>query len=288
MDGVTSAVQTQLNAITANDWVVTARIADDNITNALMADDAIDSAQIADGAIDAVHMSANSVDSAAYVDGSIDEAHMAAESVDEASLYVSNAGSDGQFLAKQSGNNGGLTWTTVVSEDFIPNGSVMCFFQSAAPTGWTKVTTQNDKVLRVVSGTGGGTGGVWATNSGLTSSAESGHTHTVAAHGHATNLAAAAHTLSTSEIPSHNHGSVITGGGNNHSTHSAGGNVMYPVTFSQNSGSTGSTGGGGSHSHNMSGSVTDKAAVATGASTGHTHTITAPAYIDVIICSKDA
>ena len=34
--------------------------------------------------------------------------------------------------------------------------------------------------------------------------------------------------------------------------------------------------------------VTDAGAVATGASTGHTHTVTSPQYIDVIICSKDA
>ena len=41
----------------------------------------------------------------------------------------------------------------------IPSGSVMLFYQGSAPTGWTKVTTQNNKALRVVSGTGGGTGG---------------------------------------------------------------------------------------------------------------------------------
>ena len=38
-------------------------------------------------------------------------------------------------------------------------GTTMVFWQGAAPTGWTKLTTQHDKVLRVVSGTGGGTGG---------------------------------------------------------------------------------------------------------------------------------
>jgi hypothetical protein len=41
----------------------------------------------------------------------------------------------------------------------IPTGTVMPFFQSAAPTGWTQVTTQNDKAIRVVSGTGGVSGG---------------------------------------------------------------------------------------------------------------------------------
>jgi len=82
LDGVTSDIQPQFGAITANDWVTTARIADNAITNALMANDAVDSAEIAAGAVDLVHMSANSIDSPQYVDGSIDLAHMSADSVD--------------------------------------------------------------------------------------------------------------------------------------------------------------------------------------------------------------
>jgi len=82
------------------------------VTNAMMADDSIDSAEIVDGSVDAAHMAANSVDSDAYVDGSIDLAHMSSESVDEDNLHISNAGSNGQFLSKQSGNAGGLTWAT--------------------------------------------------------------------------------------------------------------------------------------------------------------------------------
>jgi hypothetical protein len=38
----------------------------------------------------------------------------------------------------------------------------MPFFQAAAPTGWTQVATQNNKGIRIVSGTGGGTGGTIA------------------------------------------------------------------------------------------------------------------------------
>jgi len=224
----------------------------------------------------------DSIDSQHYVDGSIDLAHMSSESVDEDNLYISNAGTNGYFLQKQSGNNGGMTWAEVPEgEDFIPNGTVMVFFQSAAPTGWTKVATQNDKVLRVVSGTGGGTGGTWALNGGVTTSAESGHTHTVAAHGHASNLAAAAHTLSTSEMPAHGHAGIPWSGGPYQTMHRPTGNSGQTKTSDN-------TGGGGSHSHSMSGSVTDAGAVATGASTGHTHTVTSPQYIDVIICSKDA
>ena len=37
---------------------------------------------------------------------------MNSESVDEDNLKISNGGSNGQFLSKQSGNTGGLTWAT--------------------------------------------------------------------------------------------------------------------------------------------------------------------------------
>lgn len=41
----------------------------------------------------------------------------------------------------------------------FPAGTKMLFAQAAAPVGWTKDTTHNDKSLRVVSGDGGGSGG---------------------------------------------------------------------------------------------------------------------------------
>jgi len=43
--------------------------------------------------------------------------------------------------------------------NLIPPGSKMLFYQASAPTGWTKLTTDNNKTLRVVSGSGGGSGG---------------------------------------------------------------------------------------------------------------------------------
>ena len=42
--------------------------------------------------------------------------------------------------------------------DIIPQNSVTVFFESSAPTGWTKLTTHDNKALRVVTGTGGGFG----------------------------------------------------------------------------------------------------------------------------------
>ena len=216
-------------------------------------------------------------------DDSVTQAMIADDAIDAARLQVSNSGSNGQFLALSSGT-GNLTWTTVTSEDFIPNGSVMAFFQASAPTGWTQVTSQNDKVLRVVSGTGGGTGGDWAMSAGETTSSHGGHVHAGAAHSHNHNLSAGAHTLSTSEMPSHSH--------NNRYGHSVSWNnsVLSGISSYQNISGRGteSTGGGGSHSHSLSGSIVSGGSGDTSSAGSHTHTIAAPQYIDVIICSKDA
>jgi len=46
-------------------------------------------------------------------DDAASQAKIADEAIDEARLQVSNAGTNGQFLSKQSGNTGGLTWASV-------------------------------------------------------------------------------------------------------------------------------------------------------------------------------
>ncbi len=53
--------------------------------------------------------------------------------------------------------------------DPIPAGSVMPFYQNAAPAGWTIVSSQNNKALRVVSSAGGVAGGTTAFTSVFTS-----------------------------------------------------------------------------------------------------------------------
>jgi hypothetical protein len=45
------------------------------------------------------------------------------------------------------------------SDEGFVSGTSMLFLQAAAPTGWTKSTTHNNKALRIVSGTGGTSGG---------------------------------------------------------------------------------------------------------------------------------
>ena len=53
--------------------------------------------------------------SATIDDNAVDKACMANEAVGEAELHISNSGTNGQFLAKRSGNAGGLTWETVAA-----------------------------------------------------------------------------------------------------------------------------------------------------------------------------
>jgi len=75
------------------------------------------SSDITDGTIALADMAANSVDSDQYVDASVDLAHMSSQSVDEDNLHISNSGSNGQFLSKQSGDAGGLTWAAAGTTD---------------------------------------------------------------------------------------------------------------------------------------------------------------------------
>jgi len=63
----------------------------------------------------------------------------------------------------------GTSWIDATAP--VPPGTVMVFFQAAAPGGWTQVVSQNDSALRVVNTAGGGTGGSNPVSAGLS------HTH---------------------------------------------------------------------------------------------------------------
>ena len=169
----------------------------------------------------------------------------------------------------------------------FPTGTVMVFYQAAAPTGWTKSTSHNNKALRVVSGNGGGSGGTHGLSSPPSTAhthTETAHTHSIGAHSHGNNLSAAAHTLSTAQMPSHNHNvGKISAGYSSSASNYYSGNQHNPSS---------STGGGGSHSHGMSGSVSNSAAYNSGSAGGGATgsagpTAFAPQYVDVIICSKN-
>lgn len=123
----------------------------------------------------------------------------------------------------------GLTNTSSLG---FPTGTLMLFQQTAAPTGWTKQTTHNNKALRVVSGTAssGGTNSFTTVFTDQTPILSGG--------------SVASTTLTTTQIPSHNHSYSVSNGGG-----SVGGcnNNARDLT----SGTTGSTGGGGSHTHSF-------------------------------------
>jgi hypothetical protein len=78
------------------------------------------------------------------------------------------------------------------------NGATMVFVQTAAPTGWVKLTTFDDFALRIVSGTVG-TGGTANFSSVFTSHVVTGSIST------STTFSTGATTLATTQIPSHQH-----------------------------------------------------------------------------------
>ena len=136
----------------------TAHLAADVVTGAKIADDALDSEHYTDGSIDAAHIASNAVttakinadavtgakiaddaiDSEHYTDGSIDLAHMSSESVDEDNLHISNSGSNGQFLSKQSGNSGGLTWADAGGAWAVKTSGTVSSGSEIAITGISK------------------------------------------------------------------------------------------------------------------------------------------------------
>ena len=84
-------------------------------------------------------------------DDAASQAKIADEAVDEARLQVSNAGTNGQFLSKQSGNTGGLTWATVTvpDSDKIEEGNTSIETVDTGSDGHVKITTEGTEKLRI-------------------------------------------------------------------------------------------------------------------------------------------
>lgn len=143
--------------------------------------------------------------------------------------------------------------------DNFPAGTKMVFQQTAAPTGWTKDTTNyNDHALRIVTGTVGN-GGTDAFSTTFSAS-----------------KATEGHTLIEAEIPAHTHGSA---GAHTHSMvynfSTSGGGTS--VSRTSGGGSTPNTGSAGSHTH-----------ASFGGGGAHSHDITMDLkYVDVIRATKD-
>jgi len=142
----------------------------------------------------------------------------------------------------------------------FPAGTAMMFVQTAAPTGWTKSTAHDNKALRVVSGT--------VTTGGSAAFTTAFGTPTVSGSLSGT---VGATTLSTAEIPSHNH----TIPANVNLSYGAGGTSVGGVNNPNGASTSNATGGGGSHTHSFSGSLSAATAAIN------------VAYVDVIIATKD-
>ncbi len=156
--------------------------------------------------------------------------------------------------------------TSLISRyGIIPQNSVAVFYQAAAPTGWTQITTQNNKALRVVSGTGGGAGGSIAFTTAFPGSLKP-VTGTVTAAG-----TVGGTTLTIDQLPSHSHGAG--------STVSVRPGTPGVIGRSANTDApnTSSVGGGQPHSHPFVGTATPIS----------TSIDLRVQYIDVIICRFD-
>jgi hypothetical protein len=139
----------------------------------------------------------------------------------------------------------------------IPTGTKMLFQQTAAPTGWTKDTTHDNKALRVVSGTAG-SGGSVAFSTAFASQEVSGSVGNT--------------TLTTAQMPSHTHqkASKYTFGAQNFRDAEAWSRVDTTDLAGQDL-RTGSAGSSNAHNHSFTGTAINLAV----------------SYVDLIIATKD-
>jgi hypothetical protein len=150
--------------------------------------------------------------------------------------------------------------------DQMPAGTTTNFFQAAAPTGWVQRTDLNDFMLYIVSGAGGGSGGV---QSPLTMNVVPYHTH-----GFSTGGQSANHSHGIGD-PGHSHSDpgvqVIRG--------SPSGTTSFQEwngTHSTAAAATGIYTGGTSNDHSHSGSTDG----------GSSQTNWTPRYLSNIMCYK--
>jgi hypothetical protein len=185
------------------------------------------------------------------------------------------AGTTGQALLSNGAS--APTWGDVAA---FASGTKMLFVQTAAPTGWTKDTVNNNnKALRIVTGTAS-TGGSVAFTTAFASQTPAGSVSVSGGSVSAT-------TLSTSQIPSHQHslglwrpnvpdvfqGGYTTPGNRSCPWFGTGGPSSNPyLGYSENAG------GGGSHDHGFTTPT---------ASFSGTAINLAVQYVDVIVATKD-
>ncbi len=184
--------------------------------------------------------------------------------------------------AKDGGTfTGAVTFTGgVVGVDAFASGTSMLFQQTAAPTGWTKQTTHNDKSLRLVSGSVG-TGGSVAFSTAMatpTSNLAVGAGNlAVSMSGNISDT-----TLSVNQIPAHLHQFDRSGGSGTARKVVTGNNSSNANANTLTNPRTQNTGGGGAHNHghNLSGSMSGAPALSGSVAIN-------VQYVDFIIANKD-
>ncbi len=136
--------------------------------------------------------------------------------------------------------------------DNLPATTLTVFQQSSAPTGWTKITTHNDKSFRVVSGAAGSGGSVAFTTAFASKSVVGSISGTA---------------LSIAQMPAHTH----THAPGNGSYSSAASAFMPSPPSGSAAHVSSSTGSGSTHTHTFTGTAIDMAVQ----------------YVDLILASKD-
>ena len=145
---------------------------------------------------------------------------------------------------------------TVLSSKYgiIPQNSLTFFHQATAPVGWAKSTSHDNKTLRVVSGTGGGSAGTQPFTTVFNTKPYSG-TGPVS-------VTVGPHILSTPQLPSHTHSAPglltlnsVPAAFNPDGSFAGwnGGDVGRAGGWNRTAGGTsGGQGGGAGHSHSAS------------------------------------
>ena len=152
-----------------------------------------------------------------------------------------------------------------------PDGTAMFFYQASAPTHWVKSTSHNDKMLRVVTGNGGGSGG------SISFTTFTGRSFTFP---YSSNSSTNNRTLNSNQIPSHTHsnmGTALTFFPQNPNGTYNGGDVRRGPGWTRSFDSTGGVSGPSQHNHPFSSS---------GTSPSISCNINVQ-YIDIIQCNFD-
>jgi microcystin-dependent protein len=188
---------------------------------------------------------------------------------------------------------GATTFTNAITMsgrlvDALPTGTKMLFQQTAAPVGWTKDTANDNKALRVVSGTAGTGGSIAFTtafgsqnvgDTTLTTAQIPVHSHTFSGSGNTGDAGTHTHTIND---PGHVHGRgrvpLASADGGNPNLGAVDGNTLTAFT-----GISINAVGNHAHSFSVSGSTGNA-----GSGNAHTHSLNlAVQYVDVIVATKD-